>query len=159
MCFLSSWKKPEKFYSKCTHCHDSVSGTGMWHGLKYMYIFHFLLHISSGTVWPLERWFSMHCQEKLNLFLDFFLFFYSIFTGLHLLRKQMSTRASMRQSAAACGWDHLFWQKQAVTWAQLPHDTSLYTKQRVTGFPKAICFTRNSKTSSFQQLLGKTRFA
>lgn len=67
----------------------------------------------------------------------------------------MSTRASMRQSMAACGCDHLSWQKQVVKWAQLPHDTSLYTKQQVTGFPKSYLFHQEFKIKLFPAAVGK----
>lgn len=79
------------------HVHISFSSAyQLWHCLTIGKV---IQHALPGETKPFFRLF----------------FFYSNFTGLHLLRKQMSTRASTRQSAAACGWDHLFWQKQAVT--------------------------------------------
>lgn len=90
----------------------------------------------------------------LELFFGHCFGFVTGFAGLSLLRKQMSTRTNMRQSAAARGWDHLFWQKQAVRGAQLPHDTSLYTKQQVTGFPKSYLFHPEFKTKVIPAAVG-----
>lgn len=56
---------------------------------------------------------------------------------------------------ATCGWDHLFWQKQVVKWAQLPHDISLYTKEQVTGFPKSYLFHQELKNKLFPAAVGK----
>lgn len=159
VCFLCYWNKLKKFYSKNNHFHDSGSGMEKLHALKYA--FHFLSCVSSGTVSPLTEVIQHTLPgESKPFFLELFLwryfgaFCYSVFAGLSLLRKQMSTRTSMRQSMAVCGWDHLFWQKQAVKWAQLPHDTSLYTKQQVTGFPKSYLFHQEFKNRLLPAAVG-----
>lgn len=51
VCFLCSWNKVKKFYSKSRHFHDAGAGMGMLQELKHALCF--LSRVSSGVVWPL----------------------------------------------------------------------------------------------------------
>lgn len=132
---------------------------GMLHGSKYVW-FSFTCQIWHCLT-PCKGDSAHIVRRKWAFFLELFFwqyfggFCYSVCAGLSLLSTQMSTRTSMRQSVAACVWDHLFWQKQAVKWAQLPHDTSLNTKQQVTGFPKSYLFHQEFKTKLLPAAVGK----
>lgn len=150
----------QRSYSNSNHFHDSDSGMGTLHGLRYE--FHFLSCASSGTGWTLAEGIQKTLPGESKPFsveLGFFAIAGGLpwlsLSGLSLLSRWMSTRTSMRQSTAECGWDRLFWQKQALKWAQLPHDTSLYTKQQVAGFPKSYLFHQELKPKLLPAAVGK----